>query len=117
MAASSKQKPATTSKKTTRTTPAAKTATAKKATTAEKTAQPKKLSQLAAAITVLGKSKEPLNCKAMVEAMAKQKLWTSPGGKTPHATLYAAILREINTKGKDARFKKVDRGLFTLASK
>ena len=25
---------------------------------------------------------------------------------------YASILREINTKGKDARFKKVDRGQF-----
>lgn len=111
MAARSKQKPVATSKKTTRKTPTAKKANAKKAT------QPKKLSQLAAAITVLGKSKEPLNCKAMVDAMVKQKLWASPNGKTPHATLYAAILREINTKGKDARFKKTDRGLFTLAAK
>ena len=117
MAARSKQKPVATSKKTTRKTTTAKKASAKKATTAKKTAQPKKLSQLAAAITVLGKSKEPLNCKAMVDAMAKQKLWASPNGKTPHATLYAAILREINTKGKDARFKKTDRGLFTLAAK
>ena len=39
----------------------------------------------------------------------------SPGGKTPAATLYSAILREIQTKGKEARFKKSDRGLFTLA--
>jgi hypothetical protein len=48
----------------------------------------------------------------MVEAMTARGLWTSPGGKTPHATLYASILREINAKGKDARFKKVDRGQF-----
>ena len=47
-----------------------------------------------------------------IEAMAAMKLWTSPGGKTPHATLYSAILREIQTKGKDARFKKIERGKF-----
>lgn len=40
---------------------------------------------------------------------------TSPGGKTPHATLYAAILREITVKGKDARFQKTERGHFILA--
>ncbi|XVJ61105.1 MAG: hypothetical protein HEQ23_11790 [Tepidisphaera sp.] len=45
--------------------------------------------------------------------MAAKGLWTSPGGKTPAATLYAAIVREITTKGKDARFRKADRGLFT----
>ena len=49
-----------------------------------------------------------------VEAMVTKKLWTSPGGKTPDATLYAAILREIQTKGKEARFTRVDRGLFGL---
>jgi len=41
--------------------------------------------------------------------------WTSPGGKTPHATLYSAILREINLKGKGSRFVKTDRGLFKAA--
>jgi hypothetical protein len=72
----------------------------------------KKISQIQAAIQVLTESKEPMNCQAMVEAMSAQGLWTSPGGKTPHATLYAAILREINTKGNDARFCKVNRGQF-----
>jgi hypothetical protein len=33
-------------------------------------------------------------------------------GKTPAATLYSAILREISTKGKDARFTKIERGKF-----
>ena len=51
----------------------------------------------------------------MIEKMAAKKYWTSPGGKTPHATLYSAILREIQTKGKDARFQKVERGRFTLS--
>ena len=29
--------------------------------------------------------------------------------------LYSAILREIGTKGKEARFKKTERGKFALA--
>jgi hypothetical protein len=29
-----------------------------------------------------------------------------------HATLYSAVLREIATKGNEARFKKTDRGHF-----
>ena len=45
--------------------------------------------------------------------MAKRGLWSSPNGKTPEATLYAAILREIGTKGDAARFRKVERGQFT----
>lgn len=72
----------------------------------------KKLSAIDAAAMVLATAKEPMNCKGLIEAMAAKKLWTSPGGKTPHATLYSAILREIATKGKDARFKKTERGKF-----
>src|SRR5262245_20762629 len=74
-----------------------------------------KMSCLDAAAKVLGESTEPLTTKEMIEKMAAKKYWTSPGGKTPAATLYSAILREINAKGKDARFKKTERGHFTLA--
>ncbi len=49
--------------------------------------------------------------------MAAQGYWTSPAGKTPHATLYAAILREITTKGKASRFAKAERGRFLRAPK
>jgi hypothetical protein len=49
--------------------------------------------------------------------MAQKGYWTSPGGKTPHATLYSAILREIGTKGDEARFQKVERGGFAIAGK
>jgi hypothetical protein len=73
----------------------------------------KKLSAIDAAAQVLAESSTPMNTKQMIEAMAAKNLWTSPGGKTPHATLYSAILREITTKGNDARFVKVDRGHFT----
>ena len=87
---------------------------ATKAPTTKKTKGPKekKLSAIDAAAQVLAASKEPMNAKEMIEAMAAKALWTSPGGKTPHATLYSAILREIQNKGNDARFKKVERGKF-----
>ena len=71
-----------------------------------------KMSALDAAAQVLANAKEPMNTKAMIEAMAAKGLWTSPGGKTPHATLYSAIIREIALKGKEARFVKTERGKF-----
>ena len=84
---------------------------AKKTETSTKAkAETKKLSQMAAAEKVLATAKEPMNCKAIVEAMAKKKLWSSPSGKTPEATLYAALLRHIRDKGKNAKFKKVGPG-------
>lgn len=51
----------------------------------------------------------------MIDTMATQGLWSSPNGKTPEATLYAAVLREVRDKGTSARFRKVDRGLFEFA--
>ena len=56
-----------------------------------------------------------MNAKEMIEAMAAKEYWTSPGGKTPHATLYAAIVREITTKGKESRFTKPEPGKFAAA--
>ena len=72
----------------------------------------KKLSCLKAALKVLGESSDPLNTKEMIEAMESKGYWSSPGGKTPHATLYSAILREL-TKGDKSRFVKTERGRFT----
>ena len=83
----------------------------------ESNADGKKISQIEAAIIVLGKSRDAMNCKAMVEAMQVEGLWSTPNGATPEATLYASILREINAKGKDARFRKTERGHFTLAGR
>ena len=74
--------------------------------------KPKKVSAIDAAARVLGEAKEPMNCQEMIKAMAEKGYWTSPGGQTPWATLYSAILREIGAKGKDARFKKTERGKF-----
>src|SRR5262245_1686296 len=61
---------------------------------------------------VLVEKGEPMNCKEMIEAMGAKGYWTTPGGKTPWATLYSSIAREIRDKGKECRFKKADRGKF-----
>jgi HB1, ASXL, restriction endonuclease HTH domain len=75
-------------------------------------AKPKRVSALDAAAQVLQKSGQAMRAQEMIAAMSEAGLWSSPNGKTPHATLYAAILREINAKGKDARFRKIERGKF-----
>ncbi len=82
---------------------------------ATKEAKPKRVSAIDAAAQVLQKRGEPMNARDLIAAMTKQGLWTSPNGKTPHATLYAAMLREISAKGAKARFKKTGRGLFAYA--
>ena len=74
--------------------------------------RPKRLSALDAAAQVLKDAGKPMSSKDLIAEMSAQGLWSSPGGKTPEDTLYAAMTREISTKGAAARFKKVDRGLF-----
>ena len=63
---------------------------------------------------MLKQSGKSMNCKALIGVMAERKLWSSPNGKTPHATLNAAMLREIGVKGGESRFKKTGRGLFAF---
>jgi vancomycin resistance protein YoaR len=92
-------------------TKAAKSAKTKREAPAKAT----KLSAIDAAAKMLGENGEAMTCKEMIDAMAAKGYWTSPGGKTPHATLYSAILRELKAKGKDARFKKSERGKFAFA--
>ena len=98
----------TTKTKATKSTKATSESKVKKA----KAPKDKKLSAIDAAAQVLAASKDPLNAKEMIEAMTAKSLWISPGGKTPHATLYSAIIREIALKGKEARFVKTERGKF-----
>jgi HB1, ASXL, restriction endonuclease HTH domain len=81
-----------------------------------KPAAEKKLGAIDAAAKLLAEIGQAMTCKEMIEAMAAKGYWTSPGGKTPQATLYSAILREIATKGAEARFKKTERGKFGLTS-
>jgi HB1, ASXL, restriction endonuclease HTH domain len=79
--------------------------------------QEKKLSALDAAAKVLAETRTPMTCQELIGAMAAKGYWTSPGGKTPAATLYSALLREVTTKGDQARFTKTERGKFDLAKR
>jgi hypothetical protein len=73
------------------------------------------LSALDAAAKVLAETKEAMTCPELIAAMGEKGYWSSPNGLTPAATLYAAILREVKTKGKESRFAKTERGKFALA--
>jgi HB1, ASXL, restriction endonuclease HTH domain len=104
----------------------AKSTKAKKAPQAEKAkaekakaekGKVKKTGALDAAARVLGEAGKPMNCQEMIAAMAAKGYWTSPAGKTPSATLYSAILRELKTKKSEARFRKTERGKFELRAK
>lgn len=83
-------------------------------------AEPKKarkMGALDAAAIVLADAGKPMRSKDLIAEMAKRGLWTSPGGKTPEATLYAAILREIGAKGTAARFTRAGKGEFASTKK
>lgn len=100
------------SKKTTK--KAAKAAKTPKAPKAAKTpADDKPLSGLDAAAKVLADAVQPMRARELVNTMIERGLWKS-GGKTPWATIYAAMTREIAAKGKASRFRKTDRGLFAF---
>ena len=86
---------------------------AKAASTETADASEKRLSCVTAALKVLSESSEPMNAQELITAMEAKGYWTSPGGKTPHATLYSAILRDL-AKGDDSKFVKTERGRFTV---
>jgi hypothetical protein len=75
-------------------------------------ASKKKMSALDAAAKFLAETGDAMNCQDLIKGMADKGYWTSPGGLTPQATLYSAILRELKTKGTEARFRKVEKGRF-----
>jgi hypothetical protein len=75
----------------------------------------KPLSCLDAAAKVLTESGQPMSCPELIAALAAKGYWTSPAGKTPAATLYAALVREIVTKQDQARFRKTGPGRFAHA--
>ena len=107
-----KTKAAPKSRKSRATTKAAAVDDAMKAAHADKVVR---TSGLDAAAQVLAAAGKPMTTQEMVKAMFDQGLWSS-SGKTPAATIYSAIIREIAAKGAAARFVKVDRGRFAAAS-
>jgi len=92
-------------------TKAGKTTSTQSAATRAKQGAAKRTSGLDAAARVLTESGRPMSAKEIVETAFEKGYWHS-AGRTPHATIYAAMIREIAAKGKDSRFRKVDRGRF-----
>jgi len=84
----------------------------KRAAKTKKGKEGKRLTALDAAARVLAESGQAMSCGELIAAMAAKGYWTSPAGKTPSATLYAAMAREIKVKGAEARFRKSERGKF-----
>jgi len=74
----------------------------------------KRLSLLDAALVVLRDAGVPLGSREIVKMAAARGLWEPRTGKTPEATLYASMLREIAAKGAESRFIKAERGKFAL---
>jgi HB1, ASXL, restriction endonuclease HTH domain len=94
--------------------PAEAEAPASVAAPADHAPSAKKRSALEAAFQVLRETGQPMSCPELIAAMAAKGYWSSPKGRTPAATLYSALLREVRTKGNPARFCKTDRGKFAL---
>jgi hypothetical protein len=92
--------------------PAARSRAAKAAAPTRGTSQEKKSSALNAAARVLQETGQALSCPELITQMAAKGYWSSPKGKTPAATLYAALTREIQLKGAAARFHKTGPGTF-----
>jgi hypothetical protein len=96
---------------------AAKSSKKKRVAPAKREPKPRKradgkMSGLDAAAKVLSESKEPMRVADIVEKARAKGYWESKAGKTPEATIYAAVIREIRDKGAGSRFVKKDRGLF-----
>jgi hypothetical protein len=91
----------------------AKHAAPKQTTASQSTERkPQRASALDAAARVLAEEGRPMTCQEIIQVMAEKGYWSSPGGKTPAATLYSAILRELQTKPATSRFVKTERGKF-----
>jgi len=77
-----------------------------------KAAKSKRISGLTAAFMVLVDADAELGAGAIVEKAAEKGWWKSDAA-TPAATIYAAMIREIATKGEKSRFERgAKRGTF-----
>src|SRR5215472_16211329 len=117
-----KKTASTTPQKTAKATPSGKTASARPAAASDRAqaapptpaGSPAKLSALDAAARILSESRQAMTCPELIAAMAAQGYWASPAGRTPSATLHAALTREIKLRKDQSRFRKTERGKFAL---
>lgn len=70
------------------------------------------MSGINAAYVVLKEFGEAMNIRQIMEQINERGLANLPG-KTPSATVSAAIQRDIKTKGEASRFVKTDKGMFS----
>jgi len=82
---------------------------------ADKPAKQRKPGGLDAAARVLREAGKPMNCGDIIKTALEKGYWQT-GGKTPAATIYAAIITEIAKKGDASRFRKTERGHFELTA-
>jgi hypothetical protein len=66
-------------------------------------------------LQILIEKHRPMSTGEMMIGITAASYWQS-GGKTPAATIYAAIVREMQVRGENARFRKVGPCLFEAAS-
>lgn len=75
----------------------------------------RKTSGLDAAARVLKETGKPMRCACIIKTALEKGYWSTKG-KTPAATVYSAIIREITDKGNKSRFRKSGRGEFELTA-
>lgn len=71
------------------------------------------MNSLDASETVLRDEGKPLHYREITERILKRKLWSSEG-KTPEATIAAALAMDLQECGEESRFVRVSPGIFTL---
>lgn len=81
----------------------------------------RRMSALDAAAQILARLKGSdasagVGVKDLIDRMENSGLWKSPGGKTPAATLYSALIREITQRKGASRFRRIGPGRFVLAT-
>jgi hypothetical protein len=111
--------PSTASKSLATKSPAASSSTGKPSPSKPRAStRPSALDAAAQVLAGLSKaeSREGITAPDLIERMTSAKLWTSPGGKTPAATLYSAMIREIARKGDASRFTRVSPGRFAASA-
>lgn len=67
----------------------------------------RKPSGLDAAVRVLREADKPMKMDEAVKVALEKECWQT-GGKTPAATVYAAVIREIAAKGAESRFRRAE---------
>ncbi|MBY0113207.1 MAG: winged helix-turn-helix domain-containing protein [Phycisphaerales bacterium] len=93
----------------------------KAAASAKSNDAPRRMSALDAAAEILACLKgaevaSGVGVNELIDRMEKSGLWKSPGGKTPSATLYSALIREISQRKGESRFRRIGPGRFVLAT-